>query len=177
MRSSSTTASRSSPRRFPRTPRAVAKATDPEFAAQVLAAVKHYGKIPTMEEALDFVLKEQRDAVDAVAEARREREMAEWDVTSKDRKDAYRQFAEYRDTNVQRASDMRNPAPNGHFLRLYGQSDREIVENGNTDASVMQALTMMNGTLFRNLISPFSRHHPRSARGQDARMKWWTPST
>jgi hypothetical protein len=55
-----------------------------------------------------------------------------------------------------RACDMRNPAPNGHFLRLFGQSDREIVENSNKDASVMQALTMMNGTLFRNLISPFS---------------------
>jgi len=51
---------------------------------------------------------------------------------------------------------MRNPAPNGHFLRLYGQSDRELVENSNRDASVMQSLTMMNGSMFRNLTSPFS---------------------
>jgi hypothetical protein len=138
-------------------PREVAKATDPEFAAQVLAAVRHYKRIPSMDEALDFVLKEQRAAVLAVLEARKEREMQEWGVTDKERKATYRQFAQYRDTNVQRASDMRNPAPNGHFLRLYGQSDREIVENSNKDASVMQALTMMNGTLFRNLISPYSR--------------------
>ncbi len=137
-------------------PGAVAKATDPEFAQQVAMAVKHYGKIPTMEEALDFVLKEQRDAVKAVVDQRREREMKEWGVNSKERKDGYRQFAQYRDNNVMRASDMRNPAPNGHFLRLYGQSDREIVDNGSREASVMQALTMMNGTLFRNLTSSFS---------------------
>jgi hypothetical protein len=137
-------------------PREVAKATDPEFAAQVLAAVRHYKRIPSMDEALDFVLQEQRDAVKAVIEARRERELQEWGITAKERQVAYRQFANYRDGNVQRASDMRNPAPNGHFLRIYGESDREIVDNSNKDASVMQALTMMNGALFRNLISPFS---------------------
>jgi hypothetical protein len=142
--------------RISKDPKAVAAATDKQFAAQVAAAVKHYGRVPTMEEALDFVLKEQREAVMAVVEARREREMEEWNVQGKDRKDLYRQFAGFRDNNLQRASDMRNPAPNGHFLRLYGQSDREVVENSNKDASVMQALTMMNGTLFRNLISPFS---------------------
>jgi hypothetical protein len=122
----------------------------------VAMAVKHYGKVPTMEEALNFVLKEQRAAILAVAEARREREMKEWNVVNKDRRDAYRQFALFRDNNVMRAADMRNPAPNGHFLRLYGQSDREVVENATRDASVMQALTMMNGTLFRNLTSSFS---------------------
>ncbi|OAI57286.1 hypothetical protein AYO49_02290, partial [Verrucomicrobiaceae bacterium SCGC AG-212-N21] len=142
--------------RISKDPGAVAKATDKEFAQQVALAVRHYGKIPTMEEALDYVLAEQRQSITAVAEARREREMQEWGIVDKERKTLYRQFAAYRDNNVQRASDMRNPAPNGHFLRLYGQSDREVVENSNKDASVMQALTMMNGSLFRNLISPFS---------------------
>ena len=136
-------------------PGAVAKATDKDFAAQVFAAVKHYGKVPSMEEALDYVLKEQREAISAVVAARRAREEQEWGVT-KEQRENFRVFVQFRDTNVQRASDMRNPAPNGHFLRLYGQSDREIVENSNRDASVMQALTMMNGSLFRNLVSPFS---------------------
>jgi hypothetical protein len=142
--------------RIAKDPGSVAKATDPDFAAQVLAAVRHYKRIPTMEEALTFVLQEQRAAVAAVTDYRRQREMAEWNVTTKPRMDAYRQFAQYRDSNVMRACDMRNPAPNGHFLRIYGESDREIVENSNKDASVMQALTMMNGSLFRNLTSGFS---------------------
>jgi hypothetical protein len=135
---------------------ALAKKTDAQFANQVTEAVKHFGRIPSMEEAIGYVLKEQREAVVNVSKARRDREMTEWDVKKGPPRQAYNAFADYRDRNVLRASDLRNPAPNGHFLRLYGQSDREIVDNGNRDASVMQALTMMNGSLFRNLTSPYS---------------------
>jgi hypothetical protein len=137
-------------------PGVVAKQTDPEFVAQIAAAVKHFGKIPTMDEAMDFVLDQQRKDYANWQTAMRDREMQEWGVDTKEKKENYRKFAEYRDRNLVRAADLRNPAPNGHFLRLYGQSDRELVENSNRDASVMQALTMMNGTLFRNLLSPFA---------------------
>ncbi|QIF05443.1 DUF1549 domain-containing protein [Roseimicrobium sp. ORNL1] len=135
---------------------ALAKKTDAQFANQVAEAVKHFGRVPTMEEAIGYVLKEQRDAVVNATKERREREMAEWRVTKGPSRQAFNAFADYRDRNMLRASDLRNPAPNGHFLRLYGQSDREVVDNANRDASVMQALTMMNGSLFRNLTSPYS---------------------
>ncbi|MFZ4765279.1 MAG: DUF1549 domain-containing protein [Roseimicrobium sp.] len=136
-------------------PSALAKATDRDFAEQVLSAVKHYGRVPTMDEALSYVLKSQKEGVAAVLAARRDHEMKAWGVKDS-QKDSFKAFVQFRDANVMRASDMRNPAPNGHFLRQYGQSDREIVENSSRDASVMQALTMMNGSLFRNLVSPFS---------------------
>lgn len=45
----------------------------------------------------------------------------------------------------QRASEMRSPAPPGHFLREFGQSDREVIENSNTEPAVTQVLSMMNG--------------------------------
>lgn len=138
-------------------PAAVARETDQEFAGQLAAVVRHFGRVPTMEEALDFTLREQRAAFTGWQEAKRNREMREWGVKTKEQKDNYRKFAEYRDKFLVRAADLRNPAPNGHFLRLYGQSDRELVENGNRDASVMQALTMMNGALFRNLLSPYAK--------------------
>ena len=44
-----------------------------------------------------------------------------------------------------RASEMVSPAPVGHFLRQFGQSDRESIENANTDPAVPQVLSMMNG--------------------------------
>ncbi|MEZ0389573.1 MAG: DUF1549 domain-containing protein [Verrucomicrobium sp.] len=135
---------------------AVAKETDHAFAAQIESAVKHFGRVPTMDEALDFVLASQKKQLAELQTVQRDRETAEWDLDTKDKKENYKKFADFRDRFLVRAADLRNPAPNGHFLRLYGQSDRELVENSNRDASVMQALTMMNGALFRNLLSPFT---------------------
>ena len=136
--------------------RQLAQETDKEFAAQVAATVKHFGRVPTMEEALTFVQRDNRAKFEAAQKAERAREMKEWKVNTPERQKAYATFAQYRDKFLLRASELRHPAPNGHFLRQFGQSDREIVENGSRDASVMQSLTMMNGSLFRNLVNPFS---------------------
>ena len=45
-----------------------------------------------------------------------------------------------------RASELPSPAPGGHFLRQFGQSDRETIENANDDANVPQVLTLLNGS-------------------------------
>ena len=55
-----------------------------------------------------------------------------------------------------RAADVRSPAPVGHFLRDFGQSDRELVENANPDATVGQALMLMNGDYLEQLMNPFT---------------------
>lgn len=55
-----------------------------------------------------------------------------------------------------RAAELPSPAPRGHFLREFGQSDRDIVENASTEASVTQALTMLNGSLVTQLNSGWS---------------------
>ena len=44
-----------------------------------------------------------------------------------------------------RASELESPARRGHFLREFGQSDREVIENANGSASVPQALNLLNG--------------------------------
>lgn len=44
-----------------------------------------------------------------------------------------------------RASELPSPAPAGHFLREFGQSDREQIDNSNTEPAVTQVLSMMNG--------------------------------
>ena len=52
-----------------------------------------------------------------------------------------------------RASELRSPMPNGHFLRQFGQSNREVIENSSTDSDVTQILSILNGHVERHLIS------------------------
>lgn len=52
-----------------------------------------------------------------------------------------------------RASEVRQPAPPGHFLREFGQSDRETPESNHRDASVPQALRLMNGFVEEHLFA------------------------
>ena len=59
-------------------------------------------------------------------------------------------------TGLMRASEITTPAPPGHFLREFGQSDREIIENSNKQASVPQALTLLNGVIYGAVFSPQS---------------------
>jgi hypothetical protein len=56
-----------------------------------------------------------------------------------------------------RASEISSPAKPGHFLRTFGQSDRELIQNANDDASVPQALAMLNGPVSQALSNPTSR--------------------
>lgn len=51
-----------------------------------------------------------------------------------------------------RASEMEQPARPGHFLRDFGQSDREIPNNGYDDASIPQILALMNGPVFQRIM-------------------------
>lgn len=55
-----------------------------------------------------------------------------------------------------RAAELPSPAPRGHFLREFGQSDRDVIENASDEASVPQALTIMNGALLSQITSGWS---------------------
>jgi len=46
-----------------------------------------------------------------------------------------------------RASEQQQPARPGHVLEQFGQSDRELIDNGSEEPSVTQALQMLNGPL------------------------------
>ncbi|MBE2284936.1 MAG: DUF1549 domain-containing protein [Prosthecobacter sp.] len=53
-----------------------------------------------------------------------------------------------------RAADLDSPAPRGHYLREFGQSDRDLIDNSNSDASMPQALVLMNSDLFESILKP-----------------------
>ena len=52
-----------------------------------------------------------------------------------------------------RASELPSPAPRGHFLHVFGQSDREVVEASSREPNVGQVLTLMNGFVQKEIIS------------------------
>ena len=62
-------------------------------------------------------------------------------------------MAKYRKSQPEfaRASELSSPAPAKHFLREFGQSDREVIDNGNLEPSIPQVLSMMNGILEKNV--------------------------
>ncbi len=79
-----------------------------------------------------------------------------WGVDTKQEKVSFKNFA-LGYTRFIRASEMPSPAPAGHFLREFGQSDREMINNSNDQAAVTQALTMLNGQLGFALANPYSK--------------------
>ncbi|MCB1234731.1 MAG: DUF1549 domain-containing protein [Verrucomicrobiae bacterium] len=52
-----------------------------------------------------------------------------------------------------RAANLQTPAPANHFLRQFGQSDRETIQNAEDAASVPQALTMLNSNIFETVTN------------------------
>lgn len=69
-----------------------------------------------------------------------------------------------------RASELQSPARRGHFLREFGQSDRETIENANWGASVPQALNLLNGPtadMLRNVNSVFGQEIEKAKTPQD----------
>lgn len=68
-------------------------------------------------------------------------------------------------SEMARASELQSPARRGHFLREFGQSDRETIENANGEASVPQALNLLNGPIadmLTNANSVFTRELGRA---------------
>lgn len=55
-----------------------------------------------------------------------------------------------------RASELRQPEKDGHFLRMFGQSDRQISDSNTVEGSIPQVLMLMNGEAQSVLQNPQS---------------------
>lgn len=107
-------------------------------------------------ELISAMFAERDAALRAEREARRKREEVEWKVKAKEDKVSYRNFDRLISERMRRASELNQPAPAGHFLREFGQSDRELIDNGSRDASVTQALSMLNGPTLSSVTNRYS---------------------
>jgi hypothetical protein len=52
-----------------------------------------------------------------------------------------------------RASELPSPAPRNHFLAQFGQSEREVIDAAEREASVAQVLTLLNSDLVEQLTT------------------------
>lgn len=78
----------------------------------------------------------------------------------------------YENLLLVRASELPLPAPPDHFLRQFGQSDRELIQVSSTDGSVPQVLQMFNGSVTHMLLEGGSlmHHNVTSKSREDARI-------
>ncbi len=131
---------------------------DPQFVKEVGAVLrsKKAGESLGMEEALNILARQRRARLKELAKNRRIADIERLEVKDKKAREALTTWENLRDTTMLRAADLRSPAPNGHFLREFGQSDRELVENANKEASVGQALMLLNGKLFSSLLNRYT---------------------
>jgi hypothetical protein len=53
----------------------------------------------------------------------------------------------YKNELLARASELPSPVPANHFLRMFGQSDRELIAGSSKTGSVPQILVMFNGPI------------------------------
>ncbi len=54
---------------------------------------------------------------------------------------------------IARASDLPSPAPDGHFLRQFGQSGRDLISASHEDANIPQLLNLLNGFVEEQLLT------------------------
>ena len=52
-----------------------------------------------------------------------------------------------------RASELRQPMPADHFLRMFGQSDKQLIENQFTTGSAPQVMALLNGTITNAVLT------------------------
>ena len=56
-------------------------------------------------------------------------------------------------TQMIRASELRQPQGAGHFLRMFGQSDKQLIENQFTTGSSPQVMALLNGKITNTVLT------------------------
>ena len=54
---------------------------------------------------------------------------------------------------IARASELESPAPKGHVLQIFGQSDRVLLGAATKEANATQVLSMMNGQVEKLVVA------------------------
>jgi hypothetical protein len=58
-----------------------------------------------------------------------------------------------KDRNLVRSSYLSYPAPGGHLIRQFGGSDKEQIDNSNSEPNTTQVLNLLNGFVETNILN------------------------
>lgn len=100
-------------------------------------------------------------ASEVTAAARKMANAEERDMKAEERRARLRRemAAEFAGGGLERASELPQPTPDGHFLRMFGQGNRDFIGDSWSASTVPQALLMLNSDFFDHVArsgSPLS---------------------
>lgn len=73
---------------------------------------------------------------------------------------------------IARASELESPAPKGHVLQIFGQSDRDLLDGATREPNATQVLSMMNGQVEKLVVANNKAHiHKLSQGSQQDRIR------
>jgi hypothetical protein len=65
----------------------------------------------------------------------------------------YNNNKKFKDKNLVRSSYLQYPAPGGHLIRQFGGSDKEQIDNSNSEPNTTQVLNLLNGFVESNILN------------------------
>ncbi len=68
---------------------------------------------------------------------------------------------------IARASELESPAPAGHVLRIFGQSDRVLLDSATRESNPTQVLSMMNGQVEKLVVANHRAHIHKLSKGTE----------
>lgn len=106
---------------------------------------------------IDAMFRDEQKAIQKREEKEKAQQLKDWNIPPKsDLRRSYEKSWQPMAARLVRASEISSPAPPGHFLGEFGQSDRELVDNASDEASITQALALLNGSAISTIGHQFS---------------------
>ena len=65
----------------------------------------------------------------------------------------YSSNKKFKDRHLVRSSYLQYPAPGGHLIRQFGGSDKEQIDNSNSEPNTTQVLNLLNGFVETNILN------------------------
>lgn len=75
------------------------------------------------------------------------------------------------DRNLVRSSYLSFPAPGGHLIRQFGGSDKEQIDNSNSEPNTTQVLNLLNGFVETNILNKKNAHFIKKIESEKNKSK------